>query len=159
MKLKNILLVVKDLESSLRFYHDLFGLEKIRDLGGNIILTEGLVLQEEALWKEFLGKELSSERNASLLYFEERDIEGFLRKLESLYPGSTSPEIFSPEDPGAAGTSLSSDCLPHPSVRLARPLTNLGDGRKAIYLYDPDGNLLEVRTPESPSGVLIPFPS
>ena len=44
MKLKNILLVVEDVERSRKFYHDLFGLDVILDLDGNVILTEGLVL-------------------------------------------------------------------------------------------------------------------
>lgn len=56
MKLKNILIVVKDIEKSKQFYHDLFGLEVIRDFDGNVILTEGLVLQEERIWRKFLGK-------------------------------------------------------------------------------------------------------
>ena len=47
MKLKNILIVVKDIGRSRQFYHDLFGLEMILDNDGNMILTEGLVLQEE----------------------------------------------------------------------------------------------------------------
>ena len=47
MKLKNILLVVKDIEKSKQFYHDLFGLDMILDNDGNIILTEGLVLFEK----------------------------------------------------------------------------------------------------------------
>ena len=42
MKLKNILLVVKDIEKSKQFYHDLFGLDMILDNDGNIILTEVL---------------------------------------------------------------------------------------------------------------------
>ena len=53
MKLKNVLIVVKDMEKSRQFYHDLFGLELIRDNEGNMILTEGLVLQEEKIWKGF----------------------------------------------------------------------------------------------------------
>ena len=44
MKLKNVLLVVSDLECSKRFYKPLFGLEPIRDLGENVILMEGVVL-------------------------------------------------------------------------------------------------------------------
>ena len=51
MKLKNILIVVKDIEKSKRFYHDLFGLDMVFDNDGNMILTEGLVLQEEKIWK------------------------------------------------------------------------------------------------------------
>ena len=57
MRLKNFLIVVKDIERSRQFYHDLFGLEMILDNDGNMILTDGLVLQEEKYWKEFLGKD------------------------------------------------------------------------------------------------------
>ena len=63
MKLKNILIVVKDIEKSKRFYHDLFGLDMVLDNNGNMILTEGLVLQDEKIWekygKNFLEKILS----------------------------------------------------------------------------------------------------
>lgn len=58
MKLKNILIIVKDIEKSRKFYHDLFGLDTILDNSGNMILTEGLVLQEKKIWSEFLGKEI-----------------------------------------------------------------------------------------------------
>lgn len=54
MKLKNILIVVKDIEKARKYYHDLFGLDVIVDNDGNMILTEGLVLQEESYWKKFL---------------------------------------------------------------------------------------------------------
>ena len=47
MKLKNVLIVVKDIKRSRQFYQDLFGLEPVLDNDGNMILTEGLVLQEE----------------------------------------------------------------------------------------------------------------
>lgn len=61
MRLKNVLIVVKDIEKSRQFYSDLFGLDVILDNGGNMILTEGLVLQEEKSWKELLGKEICPE--------------------------------------------------------------------------------------------------
>ena len=54
MRLKNVLIVVKNIERSKKFYHDLFGLEVVLDNEGNMILTEGLVLQEENIWREFL---------------------------------------------------------------------------------------------------------
>ena len=47
MKLKNVLIVVKDIERSKKFYRDLFGIEMVLDNDGIMILTEGLVLQEE----------------------------------------------------------------------------------------------------------------
>ena len=56
MKLKNVLIAVKDVERARRFYHDLFGPEMILDNDGNMILTEGLVLQDERIWKNFLGR-------------------------------------------------------------------------------------------------------
>ena len=39
MKLKNVLIVVKDIERSRKFYHDLFGLDVILDNDGNMILA------------------------------------------------------------------------------------------------------------------------
>ena len=53
MRLKNILIVVKDIEKSKKFYHDLFGLDVILDRDGNVILTEGLVLQDKTVWKSW----------------------------------------------------------------------------------------------------------
>ena len=37
MKLKNVLIVVKDIEKSRKYYHDLFGLELVVDNDGNLI--------------------------------------------------------------------------------------------------------------------------
>ena len=39
MKLRNVLIVVKDIEQSKKYYHDLFGLEMLLDNGGNMILS------------------------------------------------------------------------------------------------------------------------
>ena len=66
MRLKNILIVVKDIEHSKQFYHDLFGLNTILDNDGNVILTEGLVLQDEKIWKEVLNKDIIPENHASV---------------------------------------------------------------------------------------------
>ena len=56
MKLKNILIVVEDIERSKAFYKDLFGLSVVTDFGGNVILTEGLILQEKKVWEELIGE-------------------------------------------------------------------------------------------------------
>ena len=40
MKLKNVLIVVKDIERARQFYHDLFGLEMILDNNGNMIMKQ-----------------------------------------------------------------------------------------------------------------------
>ena len=59
MRLRNILIVVKDIEKSKKFYHDLFGLDIILDNDGNVILTEGLVLQDEKSGRMLQEKKLS----------------------------------------------------------------------------------------------------
>ena len=41
--LKNVLIVVDDIEKSIEFYRDLFGLQVILKNEGNVILSEGLV--------------------------------------------------------------------------------------------------------------------
>ena len=56
MKLKNVLIVVKDIEKSRQFYKDLFGLDLVLDNGGNMILTEGLVLQDEKILEKVFGE-------------------------------------------------------------------------------------------------------
>ena len=45
MKLKNPLLVVTDMERSVKFYKDVLGLRKTVDFGANVTLTGGLSLQ------------------------------------------------------------------------------------------------------------------
>ena len=87
MKLKNILFVVEDIEKSKRFYKDLFGLEAVADFGENVVLTEGLVLQEKKLWRKLIEENVSLGGNDAELYFVENNIDGFMEKLEqSNYP-------------------------------------------------------------------------
>ena len=82
MKLKNILFVVEDIEKSKTFYRELFGLEVIRDFGENVILMEGLVLQEKKLWEKFIERNVSMGGHDAELYFEENNMDDFLEKLE-----------------------------------------------------------------------------
>ena len=72
MELKNILIVVKDIEKSKQFYNDLFGLDLVLDNDGNMILTEGLVLQDEKIWKKFLGKDIIPKSNSCELYLDRK---------------------------------------------------------------------------------------
>lgn len=119
MKLKNILLVVKDIEKSKQFYHDLFGLDVLLNNDGNMILTEGLVLQDEKIWKEFLERDINPKSNSCELYFEEPNIEVFIEKMEKLYP----------------------------DIEYVNPLMIHSWGQKVVRFYDLDGNLIEVGTP------------
>ena len=119
MKLKNTLIVVKDINKAKQFYYDLFGLEMIQDNDGNMILTDGLVLQEERYWKEFLKRDIIPQSNSCELYFEEADIEGFVEKLRRLYP----------------------------DIQFVNRLMMHSWGQTVIRFYDLDGNLIEVGTP------------
>ena len=86
MKLKNILLVVKDIEKSKQFYHDLFGLDMILDNDGNIILTEGLVLQDEKIWRDFLKKEIFPKSNFLRTVFWREKYRKIYRKAGKIIP-------------------------------------------------------------------------
>ena len=73
--------MVNDTERAKRFYKELFGLEVILDKGSNVILTEGLVLQDRAFWEQSTGTKVIPNNNSALLYFEERDMDAFAHKL------------------------------------------------------------------------------
>lgn len=119
LKLRNILIVVSDIEKSVQFYKDLFGLQVLNDQDGNVIMSEGLVLQDEKIWKNFLEKNIIYKNHATELYFEERDLEGFVKKLEE-----SSYEI-----------------------QYVNELMEHSWGQKVVRFYDLDGNLIEVGTP------------
>ena len=50
MSLKNVLIVVDNIDESIDFYEELFGLRVITRLEGNVIMSEGLVLQDVDVW-------------------------------------------------------------------------------------------------------------
>lgn len=116
MKLKNIVIVVKDIERSKQFYKELFGLDVILDQEGNVILTEGLVLQEVKVWEQTIGQDVVWKNHASELYFEETDLDLFLEKLQQYE--QKIQYVYLPEE---------------------------GESKKrAVRLYDLDGNMIEV---------------
>ena len=119
MRLKNILIVVNDIEQSIKFYKELFGLQVILDQDGNVIMTEGLVLQDAKIWKNFIQRDLVPKNHMTELYFEEPDIESFAKKLEE--------SEF--------------------AIEYVNELMEHSWGQKVIRFYDPDGNLIEVGTP------------
>lgn len=119
MKLKNILIVVDHIEESIRFYNELFGLNVVSRQEGNVIMSEGLVLQDAGIWQESIPIQTIPYNNRTELYFEDNDVEGVVKKLES---GKY-------------------------TFRYATELTELDGGQKLVRFYDPSGNLIEVRTP------------
>lgn len=119
MRLKNVLIVVNDMDRAIRFYKEIFGLQVILDQDGNVIMSEGLVLQDANIWQHFLDKELTPKNNMTELYFEENDIEGFVKKLEE------------------------SDF----EIEFVNKLMTHSWGQRGVRFNDPDGNLIEVGTP------------
>lgn len=119
MKLRNVLIVVSDIEESINFYRDLFGLQVVLNNDGNVIMTEGLVLQDKNIWKDFLEKDVVPQNNMTELYFEEKNIEDFVEKLNnSRY-----------------------------KIQYVNELMEHSWGQKMVRFYDLDGNLIEVGTP------------
>ena len=118
MKLKNVLIVVDDMEESIRFQKEIFGLQVIVKQEGNVILSEGLVLQDAKLWADVIEGDIIPFNNTTELYFEDNDVEGLADKLAS-------NNIF---------------------VRVQTELTEMAGGQKMMRFYDPSGNLIEVRT-------------
>ena len=116
MRLKNILLVVEDIEKSVAFYKELFGLNVVTDFDGNVILTEGLVLQDRKIWERLVEREVTYGGNASELYFIENDLEGFQEKLDH---GSF-------------------------EINYAHRLKTHDWGQRVIRIYDPDGHMIEI---------------
>lgn len=116
MKLKNILFVVDDIEKSKAFYKELFGLEVLTDFGGNVILTEGLVLQERKLWENAIKNKIQTGGHDAELYFEETNMDAFLRKLDE--------STFQIEYLGACEENAW--------------------GKRVLRLYDPDRHVVEI---------------
>lgn len=119
MRLRNVLIAVNDLKRAVEFYKELFGLQVILNQEGNVILSEGLVLQDAKIWKQSLDKELLPKNHMTELYFEEADIEGFVKKLEE--------SVF--------------------EIEYVNKLMTRSRGQRVVRFYDPDGNLIEVGTP------------
>ena len=119
MKLSGFLIAVKDIEKARQYYHELFGLEMLADNDGNMILSDGLFLQEETYWRGFIGKDVIARSNACELYFEEENVDAFYEKLKRLYPETEFVNL---------------------------PMTHSWDQR-VLRFYDLDGHLIEVGTP------------
>lgn len=119
MTFKGTLLVVEDCRRAFRFYSEMFGFKLISDNDGNMELSGGLYLQEDKYWQAFLQRDTVPRNNRTELYFEEEDIEGFVKKLEALYP----------------------------QTEYVNRLMTHSWGQRAVRFYDPDGNLIEVGTP------------
>lgn len=119
IKLKNVLIVVKEIEKSKQFYKELFGLDVVLEQEGNVILTEGLVLQDADIWSQAVDGNVQFQNHAMELYFEERNFDEFLEVLKNY----------------------------HHKIPYATPVIELPGGKRIVRIYDPDGTLIEIGTP------------
>lgn len=126
MKLKNILIVVDDIEISKRFYKELFGLDVVVDFDGNVILTEGLVLQERKIWEDFVKKDVSYGHHDAELYFEENQMDAFIERLEKYQENQSDSDTTNFQ------------------IRYVNPLMEHDWGQRVVRIYDPDMHVIEV---------------
>ena len=109
----------KRLQESIKYYQDMFGFALIRDNDGNMELSGNLYLQDEKYWERFTGRRIVQQSNQTELYFEEPEIDSFVKKLERLYP----------------------------DTEYVNQLMTHSWGQQVVRFYDLDGNLIEVGTP------------
>ena len=117
MKYKNPLLVVSDMDISVKFYKEVLGLHKIMDFGANVTLTGGVCLQTKETWAEFIGvsaDELGWCGKVSEIYFEEDDFDTFTEKLS------------------------------HMDIKYVHPVKEHAWGQRVVRFYDPDRHIIEV---------------
>lgn len=116
---KGVLLVVQDCSKALKYYSDLFGFTLVQDNDGNMELTGDVYLQEAGYWEKFTERDVIPRNNSTELYFEDPDIDAFVKKLEMLYP----------------------------DTEYVNRLMTHSWGQRVVRFYDPDGNLIDVGTP------------
>lgn len=115
MKLKNPMLVVKDIDRSVEFYKKVLGLHVITDFGANKTLTGGLVLQTLESWREFIGRDdISFGSNSAEIYFEEDNFDVFTEKLKKR------------------------------DVEYVHPVIEHSWGQRVVRIYDPDKHIIEI---------------
>lgn len=111
----NTMLVVTDINKSVEFYNNIFGLQIIADFGANKTLTGGLVLQTIETYKDFIGgNKISFGGNNFEIYFEEDDFDKFVNRLKDY------------------------------NIEYVHPLKEHSWGQRVIRIYDPDKHIIEV---------------
>lgn len=116
MRLKNVLIVVEDMELSKRFYREVMGLHVIMDGGDNVMLSEGLVLQEKKVWENYIGRSVSGNGYETELYFVENNLDQFLEKIDA--------------------SDIKIECVGEVKTNFC--------GRRTVHILDPDKHLIEI---------------
>lgn len=115
MELKNPMLVVTDIEKSVRFYNAVLGLHVIMDFGANKTLTGGLCLQTAETFKDFIYTDkIEFGSNSFEIYFEEDDFDEFAGRLKNF------------------------------DIEYVHPIKEHAWGQRVVRFYDPDQHIIEV---------------
>lgn len=115
MKLKNTMIIVKDINKSIEFYKNILELNVIMDFGANKTLTGNLVLQTIETYKEFIdNNDISFRGNNFEIYFEEDDFDNFINKLKNY------------------------------NIEYIHSVKEHSWGQRVIRFYDPDKHIIEV---------------
>lgn len=118
MKLEAILLVVRDMEQSVKFYTQVLGLQVKLDFGANIVLENGIALQTLDTWAEFIDED----------------------ETEIAFKGKQMELVFEVEDLGLFVEKLNN----WPAVEQVHPVRQYPWGQSVLRLYDPDGHIIEI---------------
>lgn len=115
MQYKGTLIVISDMNVSMKFYQDLLGMHVVGDFGANVQLDNGLFLQTKDTWENIIeNKEITLSHNAGELYLETQDMDAFLKLLESF------------------------------QVEYVNEPIEHSWGQRAVRFYDPDHHIIEV---------------
>jgi catechol 2,3-dioxygenase-like lactoylglutathione lyase family enzyme len=115
MKFQCVLLAVKDIEVSKRFYGELFNQKIVLDLGKNVTFDGGFAIQEGFAWLLDLPAEsVISKSNNMELYFEVDDFDAFIAKLGGF------------------------------EIRYVHPPKKYEWQQRVVRIYDPDWHIIEI---------------
>ncbi len=116
MKFNLVLLAVKDVEVSKRFYGELFDQMVVLDLGWNVTFSGGFAIQQNFAWLTGLPEESVIENSHNMeLYFEVGDFDEFLSRLRK-----------------------------HPDIEYVHPPKKHDWQQRVVRIYDPDHHMIEI---------------
>lgn len=113
-------LFVKDMASSRHFYEDLLEQPVDLDLGLNVGYKGGLAIMQTALVHQVIfgsATEVPTESKTHEVYFETKDLDTLIKKLEG------------------------------EGVRFIHPVREQPWGQRVFRVYDPDGHIVDVGEP------------
>jgi len=118
VKFSGLLLVVKDMERSRRFYQEVLSSTVFLDLETYVDFEGGFCLMTEGQWAEFLDNPTTAynyKNNVCELSFEDDDIDAFMAHLEKFV-----------------------------DIEILTPLKEYEWGQRSVRFYDPDKHIIEV---------------